>query len=530
MPHHHTGLVTPQAQLHCAISRCIPTYTGKHALVSMLMLAHTCVHTRARTHTHKHAYTHARVRTHTHTHACTHTRAHAHTCTHTRAHIHSHTRTYTHTRARTLTRSCRLNYIWAMGYNVLMIPLAAGVAYPITRVQLPPWVAGMCMAFSSVSVVLSSLALRGYKRPSLPPLPHEVRACVYMCVCDYMRVACSCAYGIRAEQIVSTGCIGGVHWGAHCVHRVHWGCVHRVCPQGAWGLNALWWQTQAVQGRQLLGCHVGVQEGALAHLTRHAAQITNSLHLVQAYASMATCACICKHGIWVHAYASMASGCMHVQAWHLGARICKHGILCMHMQAWHRGACIYKLGIWVDAYASMASCACICKHGIRVHAYTSLASGWTHMQAWHLVHAYASMASGCMLDPQRARLHQLPAHCSLPLPLRVSARPPLLLSVLSHATRSIHAQTGPASLLSCCYPEAVPSSLLDLCMTSEDTLLSPVLLPSWHTHSLYCPACLVPRLLACWQPQGTTRAWQRCPKCLPAPSHASWEAAPCQRV
>eukprot|EP00983_Pelagomonas_calceolata_P018628 584311-Pelagomonas_calceolata.AAC.1 len=70
---------------------------------------------------------------------------------------------------------CRLNYFWAMGYNVLMIPLAAGVAYPITQVQLPPWVAGTCMAFSSVSVVLSSLALRRYKRPQLAQLRSQAR-------------------------------------------------------------------------------------------------------------------------------------------------------------------------------------------------------------------------------------------------------------------------------------------------------------------------------------------------------------------
>ena len=53
----------------------------------------------------------------------------------------------------------------ALGYNVLMIPVAAGVLYPATRMQLPPWVAGACMAFSSVSVVCSSLLLRRYRRP-----------------------------------------------------------------------------------------------------------------------------------------------------------------------------------------------------------------------------------------------------------------------------------------------------------------------------------------------------------------------------
>ena len=59
----------------------------------------------------------------------------------------------------------RWNYLWAMGYNCLMIPIAAGVCYPFTHVQLPPWLAGGAMAFSSVSVVCSSLLLRHYRRP-----------------------------------------------------------------------------------------------------------------------------------------------------------------------------------------------------------------------------------------------------------------------------------------------------------------------------------------------------------------------------
>ena len=62
-------------------------------------------------------------------------------------------------------RQIRLNYVWAMVYNLLAIPLAAGVLYPHTRIQAPPWVAGAAMAFSSVSVVCSSLSLRYYERP-----------------------------------------------------------------------------------------------------------------------------------------------------------------------------------------------------------------------------------------------------------------------------------------------------------------------------------------------------------------------------
>ncbi|KAL0737156.1 hypothetical protein Bca4012_013366 [Brassica carinata] len=67
---------------------------------------------------------------------------------------------------KTLTR-IRLNYVFAMAYNVVSIPIAAGVFFPILRVQLPPWAAGACMALSSVSVVCSSLLLRRYKKPRL---------------------------------------------------------------------------------------------------------------------------------------------------------------------------------------------------------------------------------------------------------------------------------------------------------------------------------------------------------------------------
>uniref|UniRef100_A0ACD5UT86 Uncharacterized protein n=1 Tax=Avena sativa TaxID=4498 RepID=A0ACD5UT86_AVESA len=59
----------------------------------------------------------------------------------------------------------RMNYVWALGYNILGIPIAAGVLFPSTRFRLPPWVAGAAMAASSVSVVCWSLLLRYYKRP-----------------------------------------------------------------------------------------------------------------------------------------------------------------------------------------------------------------------------------------------------------------------------------------------------------------------------------------------------------------------------
>ncbi|KAK9079071.1 hypothetical protein SSX86_000741 [Deinandra increscens subsp. villosa] len=58
-----------------------------------------------------------------------------------------------------------VNYVWALGYNVLGVPVAAGVLFPFIGVRLPPWLAGACMAASSVSVVCSSLLLQTYKKP-----------------------------------------------------------------------------------------------------------------------------------------------------------------------------------------------------------------------------------------------------------------------------------------------------------------------------------------------------------------------------
>ncbi len=67
------------------------------------------------------------------------------------------------TLSRAVMRNIRQNLFFAFIYNILGVPVAAGILYPFFGVLLSPMIAGAAMSLSSVSVVGNALRLRRLK-------------------------------------------------------------------------------------------------------------------------------------------------------------------------------------------------------------------------------------------------------------------------------------------------------------------------------------------------------------------------------
>jgi Cu+-exporting ATPase len=60
-------------------------------------------------------------------------------------------------------KNIRENLMLAFGYNLLAVPIAAGLLYPINGLLLNPMIASAAMSLSSISVILNALRLRSLR-------------------------------------------------------------------------------------------------------------------------------------------------------------------------------------------------------------------------------------------------------------------------------------------------------------------------------------------------------------------------------
>jgi P-type Cu+ transporter len=73
--------------------------------------------------------------------------------------------------SRATLRNIRLNLFWAFAYNIVLIPVAAGVLFPLLGWRLSPVLAAAAMGLSSVFVLTNALRLRGFRPPVQPGPP-----------------------------------------------------------------------------------------------------------------------------------------------------------------------------------------------------------------------------------------------------------------------------------------------------------------------------------------------------------------------
>ena len=73
-------------------------------------------------------------------------------------------------------RKMRQNLGWAIGYNAIALPIAAGVFYPAFGLVLRPEIAALTMSGSSLIVAINALMLKRLRLPTAAPTPHPATA------------------------------------------------------------------------------------------------------------------------------------------------------------------------------------------------------------------------------------------------------------------------------------------------------------------------------------------------------------------
>ena len=78
--------------------------------------------------------------------------------------------------SKTTMNRIKLNFLWAFGYNVVALPFAAGLTFPLFHSQLPPVLGGIAMISSSLLVLLSSLTLQLFKPADVKQVSVDVQS------------------------------------------------------------------------------------------------------------------------------------------------------------------------------------------------------------------------------------------------------------------------------------------------------------------------------------------------------------------
>ena len=107
-------------------------------------------------------------------------------------------------------RTIHQNLFWAFFYNLIGIPIAAGVLYPINGFLLNPMIGGAAMAFSSVSVLTNSLRLRKKRIEGNHVIQNEVE--------DLKTSAITCQY--KVDGMMCKHCVGRVERALNTIEGV----------------------------------------------------------------------------------------------------------------------------------------------------------------------------------------------------------------------------------------------------------------------------------------------------------------------
>ena len=78
--------------------------------------------------------------------------------------------------SRAIVRKMKQNLVWAVGYNTIAFPIAAGVFYPAFGLLLRPEIAALSMSGSSLLVAINALLLRWTRLPGIRRTEADGRA------------------------------------------------------------------------------------------------------------------------------------------------------------------------------------------------------------------------------------------------------------------------------------------------------------------------------------------------------------------